>query len=346
MKTDKLLHLIQQKNPKRSGGALPLPKAQDGLYNQKRADELGYQRDEQGHLPSVDYTNGMWLKSKEHPTAWMEYFHGQLNPEVANQYNVRLNPEGYFGENQLQYVPKQQIGGSLPKAQIGTATRADSLTVYNNAVALDNFYKKELAKKNIVVSPYDPTNPGLSRTGKINPNKKKDVERFKQDIKNLRQDNSTFYRDEINQRVSGAGKWPLRDKFYKDEYNLSNNDLLKIAKESYAKTSVKDPHKVYYRDVITGQQHLASPLALLDDRILPQDVIEYAPGTLALHSSYPGGAIVVYRYDPIAVKPEDLLTKEEKKIRDKKYPKNEQKPPVNIRPIISKDEYDGLDLFL
>ena len=31
MKTDKLLQLIQQKNTKRSGGALPLPKAQKGV---------------------------------------------------------------------------------------------------------------------------------------------------------------------------------------------------------------------------------------------------------------------------------------------------------------------------
>ena len=33
MKTDKLLHLIQQKRVMRSGGALPLPKAQQGMVD-------------------------------------------------------------------------------------------------------------------------------------------------------------------------------------------------------------------------------------------------------------------------------------------------------------------------
>jgi hypothetical protein len=59
----------------------------------------------------------MWLKSTQHPTAWMESMYGyQLNPEVYKNYNVVYNPEGYFGDNQLQYVDKSQeyqIGGSL-----------------------------------------------------------------------------------------------------------------------------------------------------------------------------------------------------------------------------------------
>ena len=82
----------------------------------KRASELGYTPDEAGHYPSVDEETGIWLKSKQHPTAWMESMYGyQLNPEVYNNYNVTYNPEGYFGENQLQYMSKQ-FGGSLPTA--------------------------------------------------------------------------------------------------------------------------------------------------------------------------------------------------------------------------------------
>jgi len=91
-----------------------------GYYNQKRADELGYVRDETGHLPSVDHTTGMFLKSKEHPTAWMEYLYGYtLNPELNKNTNVVVNPEGYFGENQLQYIPKAQYpdGGTYANKQ-------------------------------------------------------------------------------------------------------------------------------------------------------------------------------------------------------------------------------------
>ena len=98
----------------RFGGNLNFQKGGD--YNMKRASELGYTPDEAGHYPSVDEETGIWLKSKQHPTAWMESMYGyQLNPEVYNNYNVTYNPEGYFGENQLQYMSKQ-FGGSLPTA--------------------------------------------------------------------------------------------------------------------------------------------------------------------------------------------------------------------------------------
>jgi hypothetical protein len=86
-------------------------------YNMQRALELGYTPDETGHWKSVDDTNGMWLKSKQHPTAWMEYMQGYaLNPENNRRFDVVPNVEGYFGDNQLQYVDKSevyQIGGSL-----------------------------------------------------------------------------------------------------------------------------------------------------------------------------------------------------------------------------------------
>lgn len=90
-----------------------IPLAQDGqeVYNMERAKQL-YTPDETGHWPSVDYETGEWLKSKVHPTAWMEYLYGYtLNPQQALNYDVRTNPEGYFGENTLQYVPKEKEGG-------------------------------------------------------------------------------------------------------------------------------------------------------------------------------------------------------------------------------------------
>jgi hypothetical protein len=96
-------------------GGQPIKK-DDGKYNMQRAIELGYEPDERGHWPSVDYTNGMWLKSKDHPTAWMEYLYGHtLNPELNRTTNVVVNPQGHFGNNQLQYIPKKQLGGkTLP----------------------------------------------------------------------------------------------------------------------------------------------------------------------------------------------------------------------------------------
>lgn len=62
--------------------------------------------------------NGMWLKSKDHSTAWKEHLHSQLslNPFFKKNMSV-VNPEGYFGENQLQYVPKKMQSGGPRKFQ-------------------------------------------------------------------------------------------------------------------------------------------------------------------------------------------------------------------------------------
>jgi len=86
-------------------------------YNMQRALELGYTPDKTGHWDSVDSETGMWLKSKQHPTSWVEYMQGQLTPEVANNLNVVANPEGYFGKNQLQYIPKRKKGGAKSQGE-------------------------------------------------------------------------------------------------------------------------------------------------------------------------------------------------------------------------------------
>lgn len=91
-----------------------------GEYNMNRALELGYTADKTGHWPSVDYTNGMWLKSSQHPTAIKEFLHGYLDGDHYKTHNIVTNTQGYFGENQLQYVPKQEMkSGGVRKAQNG-----------------------------------------------------------------------------------------------------------------------------------------------------------------------------------------------------------------------------------
>ena len=83
-------------------------------YNMQGALAAGLTADSTGHWQSVNPKDGMWLKSKEHPTAWMEYLYGYtLNPELNKNTNVVVNPSGYFGNNQLQYIPKKANGGSI-----------------------------------------------------------------------------------------------------------------------------------------------------------------------------------------------------------------------------------------
>jgi hypothetical protein len=131
------------------------PVGNDGLYNMQRALELGYTPDETGHWPSVDSETGMFLKSKEHPTAWMEYLYGHaLNPELNRTTNVVVNPEGYFGENQLQYIPKAQGGyvdgdkdkNKKPKTRIYTDPKEfkKAEQVYNDSLSLYNVSNNKL----------------------------------------------------------------------------------------------------------------------------------------------------------------------------------------------------------
>jgi hypothetical protein len=98
---------IRKRKKYNFGGPYKRP-INDELYNSARANELGYTPDETGHLPSVDSETGMWLKSKEHPTAWMELLDFSLNPELQKEFNHPvINEEGYFGKNQLQYKRPQ-----------------------------------------------------------------------------------------------------------------------------------------------------------------------------------------------------------------------------------------------
>jgi hypothetical protein len=188
------------KAKKANGG----PVGDDGLYNMQRALELGYTPDETGHWPSVDFETGMFLKSKEHPTAWMEYLYGHaLNPELNRTTNVVVNPEGYFGENQLQYIPKAQGGyvdgdkdkNKKPKTRIYTDPEefkiaqknySDSLDVYNlslkvaknklNLPEIDENTFKSLNEKNNTI---DPNKWDFDKVQYEEDNKRNKVKNFK-----------------------------------------------------------------------------------------------------------------------------------------------------------------------
>lgn len=85
-------------------------------YNMERAMELramgipGFTEEDVeaagGHFPSVDPTTGMLLKSAKHPTIIKELLHGYLGADVYKDMRLVKNPEGFFGEDQFQYVLK------------------------------------------------------------------------------------------------------------------------------------------------------------------------------------------------------------------------------------------------
>jgi|TARA_R100000027_G_scaffold24915_1_gene18119 uncharacterized membrane protein (UPF0127 family) len=102
-----------------------------GDYNMARAKELGYKPDAAGHYPSVDHETGMLLKSKVHPTAKLEFMSQMLSPERK----MIANPTGYFGENQLQYVPrKMQSGGVQDNTRVSMPTLPTTIPLDTSAL--------------------------------------------------------------------------------------------------------------------------------------------------------------------------------------------------------------------
>ena len=103
------------------------------LYNLDRARQLNFPErapddynmlvENRPHWGSVDPESGDWLKSMDHPTAWMEYMNYALSPRSLDT-DVVVDPSGYFDDRQLKYIPKyQKAEDSLPEAQVGTFLR-------------------------------------------------------------------------------------------------------------------------------------------------------------------------------------------------------------------------------
>ncbi len=124
---------------------LPEREPEEELYNMERARELGYERDGSGHLPSVDEETGMFLKSMDHPTAFKEYMYGQLNKDIGINSRVVVNPEGPFGDKQLQYVDveltdeefEQYKAGGYVLEELSDGGEDDLITYKNNKKLID-----------------------------------------------------------------------------------------------------------------------------------------------------------------------------------------------------------------
>jgi hypothetical protein len=205
----------------------------------------------------------------------------------------RYVDEGYFP---LDQTPTNQMYGGVTKAQKGlnVPTTTDSLNLFNAQIALNKFYEDEMKK------------------GRI----KKDAVKDKFALakaSELNDENLKFYRGETERR--NRFNKGMYDDFYYKYFNLLPPQLQLLEERGLKKSQHKNNHQAYYRDLITPMQNLASPFALYDERIKPQSKISYSP----VGSGYPGGNVVVYDYDPLAIKPYNMRTPKEKAEWEKKY---------------------------
>jgi hypothetical protein len=226
------------------------------------------------------------------------------------------------GDTQMMYPDQDyKFDGEkvteFPMAQNGrnVATTADSLRVYNSQMALNKFYENEMKVGRLKKSQvYD--YPDI-KYGNM-------VENWD---KNLRKDNLDFYRTQILRR---SNKLYTFDDNYKKTFNLSPEQVRQLENKGLAQTKGSSEYQEYYRDLITPMQNLASPFALVDKRIYPQRQISYSPVD---PNNYPGGEVVVHDYDPILVKPVNMLTPEERALRIKKYGKDSGIKETVSKPI-------------
>jgi len=106
MKTDKLLQLIQQKNPKRSGGALPLPKAQDGTIGGL------WDTDRKAFVDSTlqANTDKEWVRRLYNNNAGSIQIPGEKyrSTHLMSNAGTRVYPEIQNINGKLTYLPEDQ----------------------------------------------------------------------------------------------------------------------------------------------------------------------------------------------------------------------------------------------
>jgi hypothetical protein len=117
MKTDKLLKLIQQKKAMRSGGALPLPKAQQGIPNPMMPGTTFATGAIERSASPIDLATGAAFTKLPSWIALAARMMPEYNPHNAGR-NIMFANELYEDVKKGLKAPTKQIGG-LAKAQPG-----------------------------------------------------------------------------------------------------------------------------------------------------------------------------------------------------------------------------------
>lgn len=201
-------------------------------------------------------------------------------------------------------------GGKIKKAKNGIKTKQptqqDSLDVYNNAKLVNDFYKKSGEYK------------------------------FTSDLDSNMKANSKYNEenDITNRNINRDIK-----------YNLSfgtSQGLRTIKPEEYRKNI--DENKYFQRELSYAVLNTDAPMQLFDRRINPQKQRNYTRIDKTTQDNLKGDYVELNQYDPIAVKPWDLLTKDErtKRIKEYGYPQG-QKPKINKKENINQLPYSKLN---
>lgn len=259
----------------------------------------------------------------------------------AKSYRTEDNPfyyETMMGENTLQsnqQNPFDNLFKMQPGGQFGSASTQDSLNVYNNAVQLKNFYDrlKPYYKNTEMRGTHDDyfkeavekANKHLTHTDVTQANKNL--------IKNNNNPNTTYISDLVVGAIDSKAPLAIVDRRIKPQ-----GELVYIPKNAFENLARKynmglDNFDNMYP--LAGYPHNKPEL----DRILklypelvPNDLYKAFNEQMKIQKNLPGYITTIPYYDSIAVKPYNMLTDAERKIRDKKYPLKNKPATVTPKP--------------
>ena len=259
----------------------------DERYNIDRAKKL-YTEDEFGHLPSIDYETGEWLKAKRYPTSWKEFLQYALNPEVNKLGFPTENKEGF-----LKY-PNYANGGDisipdlsrpnwLDKAQnglqyTGEPTRADSLELLKNARLVQDYYKS----------------------------------------KDYENDETFYFSDDFIKKEALGSTEEMRRLYSPNSPRKTPSGTALVPLDQYYMPV--DKNKFYQREYASQILDTRTPMQLYDRRILP--TAKYSYRNIKPGDRLQGDNVGIYGYDPISITPWDMLTDKQKKLRVKRFGRN------------------------
>ena len=260
---------------------------------------------------------------------WLDNYGKKPNP---NDVEVSVGP-GYVGLGYditgRNYSPawggQFEDGGNVAQGgkSIPVPTTADSARLYNAQIALNNFYAKEMKAGRIKrdLESEETFLPEIFPKGHTN------------NLKYLNQDNLDFYREKLAERDRFKGRGKFDDE-YAEYFGLSSKQVNDLEKKGLGQTKGSSEYQKYYRDLITPMQNLAAPFALIDTRIAPRKTMYYYPTV----GGYPGGDVMVYDYDPLAIKPYYARTDKEKLAWEKKYGKGTPTTSSTKKPTTSTEK--------
>jgi hypothetical protein len=265
--------------------------SQDG--SEIPVDPMGYWNPENVGNPVIIPSNKITMEGVDQPLIG-------ISDTGDVQYMMPGEDYEFDGESVTEY-PVMQKGGSVP-------TTADSLEVYNNAVAIRNYYDN-LQKKGWYDKP---------KVEDLSSYLNKDFSKEMMD--RVKQESLETYRNILSKK---DGKGDNHFTYFKNVYpNASYDDYLKSVSKSLVQTKSGTGDKYYYKDLYPSVIDPMAPSTLVNLKILPNEKITFTQkgDRNKIEKTPPGGYVTgLYSYNPLSVKPYNMRTPKEREEWNKKY---------------------------